>query len=307
MYFSRLIMRLISLFVCLPCLCLLQWQLKAQTPNYINDIEPIFIKNCLPCHRSDAYAPFSLEDYEQIVKRAQFIKHVIKTNTMPPWKANSHYRDFANNRALKESEIDKIVQWIDSGCARGNTTAKKAAIKFEPGSQLSKRADLKLKMKQPFRIPGNNKNVYICYKIPFEIKGDTFANAIEFVPGNKLLVHHASYQVLEVAPDVDIYKGPDFFYYNEDTLNRVNDEHDYAYLNLLGKNGEMPIETFHGGWLPGSSAQVYGKGIGFKMPKKGVLLIRNFHYSPTPIEAYDQSGFNIYYSKAKIRCFIDKH
>jgi hypothetical protein len=151
-------------------------------------------------------------------------------------------------------------------------------------------------MLDTFSVPGNNKNTYICYKIPFEINHDTFVKAVEFFPGNKSVVHHASYQILEVADDVDVFKGPYYFMYDADTLNRVNDKYDYKYLHLIGNHGELPVELYHNGWLPGSSLQKYPSDIGFRLPKKGVLLIRNFHYSPTPIIQKDLSGFNIYYS-----------
>ena len=268
--------------------------------NYHQDIFPIIEKNCLSCHRDEAYAPFSLSNYNDIKKRAQFIKHVVGTKTMPPWNANEHYQDFANNRSLSVQEINKIINWIDSGCTEGILIKKNKPITYGIGSQLPIKVDLKLRMKEAYTIPGINQNIYICYKIPYELKKDTFASSIEFIAGNKSVVHHASFQILELADDVDAFSGPDYFVFDADTLNSVRDEHDYRYFNLIGKDGEMPIETYHGGWLPGTSAQIYNNGIGIRIPKKGVLLIRNFHYSPSPIETTDLSGFNIFFTKKKV-------
>ena len=39
---------------------------------------------------------------------------------------------------------------------------------------ITKNPDLVLKMEEPFEIPGNNKQTYICYKIPYELPSDTF-------------------------------------------------------------------------------------------------------------------------------------
>jgi hypothetical protein len=212
---------------------------------------------------------------------------------MPPWKANNNYRDFADDKSLNDDEIALIVKWVDRGCMKG-----RGDINSVPIASLSdvNKPDLVLTMLDTFSVPGNNKNTYICYKIPFEINHDTFVKAVEFFPGNKSVVHHASYQILEVADDVDVFKGPYYFMYDADTLNRVNDKYDYKYLHLIGNHGELPVELYHNGWLPGSSLQKYPSDIGFRLPKKGVLLIRNFHYSPTPIIQKELSGFNIYYS-----------
>jgi hypothetical protein len=268
--------------------------------TYYKDIYPIILKNCVNCHRSDGYGPFSLTTYDDIQKRSQFIKHVITNRIMPPWNADNHYRDFANNRSLSDEQIKKIINWIDSGSVEGVKPKIKENITYGESSQLPLKVDLKLRMKEPFTVKGINQNTYICYKIPYEIKNDTFASAIEFVAGNKSIVHHASYQILEVADDVDITSGPTHFVFDADTLNRVTDDHDFRFFNLIGKDGKMPVETYHGGWLPGTTAQVYQNGIGIRIPKKGVLLIRNFHYSPTPIETTDLSGFNIFFTRSKI-------
>lgn len=278
-------------------LLLLKWsnQLFAQAITYAQ-VKPIIETKCVSCHRTEGYAPFSLEQYAEVKKRAEFIKYVIETGYMPPWKANNHYRDFANSKALSKLEKEKIIQWIDSGCVKGIDIKKIIPKRYQGGSQVNRKPDLVLSMKDSFEVPATNQNVYICYKIPFELKNDTFVNAIEFIAGNKNVVHHASYQIIAVEDDVAIFSGPNYFMYDADTLNRVMDDHDYKYFNLIGKSGLMPIEIYHNGWLPGTSVQQYPKGIGFHLPRKGVLLIRNFHYSPTPIPQKDLSKFYLFFS-----------
>lgn len=57
----------------------------------------------------------SLITYEDVSKRAKFIRKVVSTHYMPPWKADDHYVDFANNRSLSDQEIAILVAWIDAG------------------------------------------------------------------------------------------------------------------------------------------------------------------------------------------------
>lgn len=274
----------------------------SQKLTFNKDISPIIEQSCTPCHREQGNAPFPLSNYEEVAKRGKFIDHVVKNNIMPPWKADPHYRSFANEKLLTDKEKKLIADWVKNGMPEGKKKDKTTPLNLADGSSLQRKADLVLKMKSPFRIEGNNKHSYICYKIPYELERDTFVNAIEFIPGNKSLVHHASYQVLEVGPDVNQFSSPDYFVFS-DSINSIDDEHDYSYFNLISRYGK-PIERYHGGWLPGVSAQVFPEGMGFYLPKKGVLLIRNLHYSPTPIEQYDQSSNNLYFSSKPVERII---
>lgn len=274
--------------------------LSGQTFTFTNDVAPIIYENCLSCHRENGYAPFSLETYDDIKKRGDFIKYVVETKYMPPWKADVHYKQFAEQRILSESEINTIKKWVESGMPEGKKKFRPDKPLFYNASQIAGRnPDLVLKMNEPFKIEGDNEEKYICYKIPYEIERDTFVDIIEFVPGNKNVVHHASYQVLGVEEDVNPWDSPEYYVYQDS--DRVNDAHEYTYFNLVSAKGEFPKETYHGGWLPGVSPQVYPEGMGFVLPKKGVLMIRTLHYSPSPIDEFDQSFFNLFYADQPIK------
>jgi len=54
-------------------------------PTFANDIAPILQKNCLPCHREQGAAPFSLASYAAVKKRAKTIAKVTQKRIMPPW------------------------------------------------------------------------------------------------------------------------------------------------------------------------------------------------------------------------------
>lgn len=270
----------------------------AQAPTYTQDIAPIMYKNCLPCHRTGGTAPFPLETFKQVKQKGNFIKYVTEIDYMPPWKANPHYRSFANEKYLTAEEKEKIKKWVEGGTPEGPKDKLPSMPQFPDGSQLLGKPDMVLQMKKPYVVQGNNQEQYICYKIPYELPNDTFACGIEFIAGNRKLVHHASYQVLAVPDDVDIFSGPDYFVYGDSSF--VDDAHDYGYFNLINQYGEGPVEVFHSGYLPGTSPQVFNDGIGFRLPKRGILMIRNLHYAPSPVEQTDQSKIHIYFSKKPV-------
>src|SRR5438105_5056158 len=68
--------------------------------TYGGDIAPIIDKNCVPCHRPGGGAPFSLQSYADVRKKAKTIVSVTKSGYMPPWPADKHYSRFLNERGL---------------------------------------------------------------------------------------------------------------------------------------------------------------------------------------------------------------
>ena len=81
---------------------------SSQTLTYYKNIQPIIQAKCSGCHKPGESAPFSLLTYNDVAKRASFIKAVIQKKYMPPWKADNSYVHFANDRSLSEEEITDI-------------------------------------------------------------------------------------------------------------------------------------------------------------------------------------------------------
>ena len=77
---------------------------SSQTFTYYKNIEPIIQAKCSGCHKPGESAPFSLLSYNDVAKRASFIKTVVQKKYMPPWKADNNYVHFANDRSLSEKK-----------------------------------------------------------------------------------------------------------------------------------------------------------------------------------------------------------
>ncbi|MFQ3576953.1 MAG: hypothetical protein SNJ77_11010 [Cytophagales bacterium] len=266
-------------------------------PTYHQDIKPILEKNCVICHQKKGNAPFALETFEQVKNNGKMIEIVSETGYMPPWRANPHFSRFANERLLSKEDQQKIADWVAAKMPQG----KKQKAKVVLPKESEPKPDLVLKMPKAYAIAGDNKDKFICYKIPYELESKKYVKAIHFVPGNKKLVHHASYQVVEVGKNAPIFNEPFSFEYNMETFDHVDDNRDFKFLGLEDTlSGYMPKVRFHSGWLPGASPQKYPEGIGFVLPKRGVLLIRNLHYSATAFPANDQSEIHLWFSEKPV-------
>jgi hypothetical protein len=82
-------------------------------------VSRIVYSRCLACHR-DGGTAFPLLEYRQAREAAEAIKSAVLTRTMPPWGAVKGFGDLRGDEALSATEIDMIVEWVDTGTPRGN-------------------------------------------------------------------------------------------------------------------------------------------------------------------------------------------
>lgn len=275
---------------------------------YNKFIAPIIRRNCVPCHYAVGPGPFPLTTFTEVNKHSKLVAEVTTLRLMPPQRNDANYRAFAHERRLDAAEIDAIARWTrerDISELAGRLTQLRTDTTIEVSTTTNAHRappDGSLGMRAPIRILGTNSQTYYCVAVPFEFEEERWVRGIDYVPGNRRLAHHASYQILEVAPDVSLRDVPEYFVYGDSQF--VDDNHDYAFFHLTSPRYGPPIETFHGGWLPGMRALMYPEGIGFRMPKRGVLLIRNLHYAPSARADSDSAHVDLWFGKDTSRTIV---
>lgn len=80
--------------------------------------------------------PFHLLTYEDVAKRSKFVAKVTQMKYMPPFPADKSFQHYANERGLKEEEIELIQQWV----AQGSVEGKKLSVGSSPFTVGSKEA-----------------------------------------------------------------------------------------------------------------------------------------------------------------------
>jgi len=262
----------------------------AQKITFYQHIAPIIKTKCAPCHRPGDAAPFSLLTYQDVAKRASFIKKVTQAGYMPPWKPDNHYRDFQNDRSLSAKEKQLIADWVDQKAPEGKQVKEQGNIipLSVTEAQFKRKPDYVLKMKKPFLVKGDNSERFIVFKIPFEQAQMQNVEAIEFESSNKKIIHHANFAIHPVEDGIDINQGDDYLNLTDD------DRTKYAMYFPFKKT-----MTYYGGWIPGTSFESYPNDMGWIMPKRGVVLL-TIHYAPTAVDLEDISGINFYYKKTPI-------
>ena len=157
--------------------------------TFNKDVAPIFFKSCAECHRPGEAAPFSVLSYKGTRPWAKSIREKVVNRTMPPWHADPHFGEWANDRRLTQKEIDTITAWVDSGAKEGDTKDLPAAPKFAEGWTIGK-PDLVIPMPETFTLEASGPDEYQYFEVDPGFKKDVYVQMAEARPDNRRIVHH---------------------------------------------------------------------------------------------------------------------
>jgi hypothetical protein len=248
--------------------------------TFYEHIEPIIRTNCQPCHQPGKPGPFSLITYDDVSSKGSFIAHVTKIRYMPPWKADNSFQHYRNERVLSDSAIDLINKWVATGMKQGKRT--KVKTQAEKKTSIIEKPDLTLTMPWAYNLEGNYTDDYRFFNIPTNLAEDKFIRKIEFIAGNRKLVHHSRLMT--------------------DTTHQVRT------INGLSANDPgisqfekyPPLDKFLYGWVPGNFPIVFPKGTGKRLYANTDVIL-NIHYAPTSkTNETDQSTINFYFTSGPV-------
>ncbi|MBX2914873.1 MAG: hypothetical protein KF856_06325 [Cyclobacteriaceae bacterium] len=262
---------LILVFILCSVFCL------SQPVTYYQHIQPLIEKNCVGCHKTGGIGPFSLQTYEAVSAKGNFIGHVTKTRYMPPWKADPTFQSYKNQTTLQPHEIDLIQKWLATGMPKGKKQKTKLAVQ----AAHAVKPDLSLPMLQSYQLTNLAKEDFRFFVIPTNLPKDTHLSAVEFVPGNRKQVHHSRVMI--------------------DSTQKIRGIDGMSEFDPRVKEFQtIPLaDEFLYGWVPGNTKIFFPPTTG-KFIKKGADLILNIHYSPTSSSQKDQSVVNLYYVKTPV-------
>ena len=265
------------------------------TVTFTDHIAPLIWRNCTPCHRPGQAGPFSLITYDDVRRKAKTIRLVTTKHYMPPWPADTSYSRFLGERMLDARAIALIAKWVDQGALAGDLSRSAAPPQYPEGSLLGE-PDAVVWLSDTFQIPGDGRDHFIIAKAPFELVRDTFLRAIEFVPGNRRLVHHMNGALINYAEGAkqDVFAGA--HYLDAEERSGVDA---FSALGLANDDGSWPALVPNAvNYLPGLSPLLLPDGIGgLVVKKRGAFLLNSVHYGPSPRDTTDRSRFNLWFAK----------
>lgn len=163
----------------------------AAQPTWSEDVAPILYENCTACHHDGGIAPFSLMEWSDAVSVVNQMGNAIQSGKMPPWPPDTTYQRFAHERVLNEVEIATILDWISNGTPEGDTDLAPPPPVYSDDGQIMVPPDLEVSMPEHTSTANWESDDYSCFSIPTELTQGKKIRAIELIPGNPEIVHHA--------------------------------------------------------------------------------------------------------------------
>lgn len=254
----------------------------SQWLTYISDIKPILDKHCVQCHREGDIGPMPLTSYEEVASYGKMIQYVTSSKLMPPWYADPGYSHFSNERILSEEEIRKISDWVNTDMKEGALPYGMALSSAVSVRVLPRDPDVVISMQEAFEQYGIYMDQYQVFVLPTNLEDDKWIEAIEFVPGNKKIVRHAS---ISISPEGSF-----------DSLDQWDPRYGYFSFGGSGRTSDHPYWFT---WSPQQEIVHYPLHSGKFLPASSDLIV-HIHYGPTGIPQKDSSELRLYFAQNKI-------
>lgn len=158
-------------------------------PTYSGVIAQIMIEKCVACHNHGGMAPMSLLSYEETRPWAKAISEAVIKEEMPPWDANPAHGKFKNDLRLTESQKQSIRQWVDAGAPVGDVGKIPSFPPALTGWRLGE-PDYVIQLPK-VQVPAQKEDLMKVLNVPINLPERRWIRAIEFLPGNRRVLHHA--------------------------------------------------------------------------------------------------------------------
>jgi hypothetical protein len=238
--------------------------------TFAKDVAPILQRSCQNCHHPGSIAPMSLLTYEEARPWARSIKQRVSAREMPPWFVDKSVgiRKFKDDPSLTDTDIAKIVGWVDQGAVRGDVADMPPPRQFDDSDRWHiGKPDLIVSMPRSFEVKPEAADWWGNFVADSGLTEDRYIKAVEAKPSPGAIksVHHAV-ETLEYA----------------DGTNGGGTLVEYA----VGKNGD-----------------IFTDGAG-KLMKAGAKVRFNMHYHAVGQPVVDRTSVGIiFYPKG----YVPKH
>jgi hypothetical protein len=281
--------------------------------TFSKDVAPIFYKNCTSCHRPGDIAPMSLLTYQDARPWARSIREKVVTREMPPWHADPHTGEFANDARLSQKEIDTIVAWVGQGAKEGDARELPPQPTFTEGWKIGK-PDLVIQIPEEHTVAANAPDEYVYFRVPSNFKEDVWVQSVELRPGNRKVVHHA--HTFTGVPNKTPEKPSEQkagttddpwkkYFYREGKLQHIKPDAPQLDDGCSSPDGGyLPGKKDMGGegilvsYLPGNSSEEWPVGYAKKIPAGAEFTFQIHYSSTTGREEKDRSSVGIIFAKA---------
>ena len=158
--------------------------------TWSNDVAQVFFNKCTKCHHTGGIAPTSYMSYNEVSPMSAAIYDAVNQGHMPPWPPDNNYQQYVHDRSLTAVEKTLILDWILAGFPEGIAANTPPAPVYTSSTILGN-GDLTVQIPTYMSKATSTNDDYVCFSVPSGLTQNRVIRAIEIVPGNRQIVHHA--------------------------------------------------------------------------------------------------------------------
>ena len=269
--------------------------------TFYEDVLPFLHDHCQRCHSPGQAGPFSLLSYDDAVDWIETGIEELDARRMPPAQIESNL-DYQGPKAPTKAEIDMLREWVAADKPEGNPAA---APKLEPLPDYSAfqedlgPPDIVLEQPEPTRLGAHGNDMYRNIVFPLNRDEDLRLRAIQFLPGNRKIVHHALIGYLpreSVEEAMRAHGGREGFGNPDDQAGGFEDPHGIGFRVPPVRDDGQPRTSFVSGFVPGVRATVAPADAAVVIPA-GCDISAQVHFVRTGKLETDSSRIGIWLDK----------
>lgn len=247
-------------------------------PTYAEHVAPLLYESCSACHREGGSAPFTLHTYEDARVRADLLATMTTQRRMPPWLPSATGLRFANERRLRDAEIELLRRWAEQGAPEGDRALTPRPPAFEGGWGLGE-PDLIVEMRSPYVVVGGSDEEFRNFVVRASVAGARFVRAVELRPGNARVVHHATVRI------------------DSTDSSRIEDARtpEPGFSEMFTVNEAHPPGGFFLGWTPGLLPRENPAGMAWVL-RPGTDFVIQLHLRPVADDESVQAQLGVYFT-----------
>ena len=237
-------------------------------PNYVTDIAPMIIDNCVTCHRQFGVGPFALDSYLSLLGWSPMIKEVLLNKRMPPAQIDPDIGHSDSARYIATEDIQKLVHWLSAGAPRGEGADPLEELNYVENKEwLLGEPDLIVTAPRQ-RIPATGVLDYIYADVELPFDEDKWVVGMQYQAVATSALHHL---MSFVTLDEEDFWGEE-------------------------RSNSTSTRRFLDGYSPGEArAERFLEGTAVRIPK-GAKLSMQFHYVGIGAELFDETKIALYFA-----------
>ncbi len=163
----------------------------ATNPDYATEIAPIIAEQCASCHREGGIGPFAMDSHLMLQGWSPMIREVLLTKRMPPTQVDPYIGHFSNARYISDTDLQRLVHWIDAGAPRGGADTDPLTQLQFPDRREWQLGEPDFIVKAPaHEIPATGVLDYINIEVELPFEEDKWVRAVQYIAGDEAVLHH---------------------------------------------------------------------------------------------------------------------